>query len=419
MNWLNTFISSLPKKVPPLAIIALLIPVWIPGALLVTFLRLLWLFTRRKTFTAFKLHSPLLLLGIFALAYLLIQSIGLTITDDLPNGIFNLQQKLSLLLFPLLFAAESARGSIQVKNILTFFCTGTFLLSLFILLRAFYRWSNGEGSEVFHYMSLAHPLHPSYLSAYLCLALGVLFNPLSEPAKSEATYLKSFRFLLMPLGLIMLYLLQSKAGILVAMGIAVGGFTIWFIMNFRNYSRQRKTIIFLLFIVLSTATIWQLRDSRFSAMISTLKSEKQTADPSDSNELRLRIWQTGLRLFSEHWLVGYGAGDVKHVLKKAYLNQGMKYAAAHELNAHNQFLQTALGGGIMQLLFLLAYLLTPLLAGTSANRWISVVLLIILMLNMLFESYFESQWGIVFATFFMAMLATPVQSEKSNLIPTS
>jgi O-antigen ligase len=394
-------------------VMAFFIPVWLPGALLVLIANLLYLAFAKQFKNPFKGHTPLVLLNWCALAYLLVQIAGLWETQDIPNGLFNLQQKISFLLFPVFFASQKPFSKSQVRKILYAFTAGTLVILLYLLLKAFYAWWGNQNTQVFFYMQLAHPLHPAYLSAYLCMTLAIAMASFMQADQSPQFVKPVYKILLIVFLVIMLYLIQSKAGILIAFAELA---CLLVYASVRTLKMSRLKLRLLVFSLITLLTIFMaagLKQSRFSALIETLQSGQTEQDPKDSNQLRLRIWQTSLELLKENWLTGTGAGDVKHELKKAFLEKGMFYAASLELNAHNQFLQTSLGGGIIHLILLLLYIIIPAILVAPQLRLLALLAILIISMNMLFESYFESQWGIVFACFFLSFLASPLENIKS------
>ena len=83
-------------------------------------------------------------------------------------------------------------------------------------------------------------------------------------------------------------------------------------------------------------------------------------------------------------------------------------AIEHDVNAHNQYLDTMISVGLIGLLLLLAHFLIPMVWATRRKPFgiVSFSLLLIVMFNALFESIFEVQMGIIFFCFFNALLFT-------------
>jgi O-antigen ligase len=87
-----------------------------------------------------------------------------------------------------------------------------------------------------------------------------------------------------------------------------------------------------------------------------------------------------------------------------YKEQNITTAIEHELNAHNEYLQTFMALGIVGFLTLVLSLIIP---GWYAFRRKQLLYLLFLMLfafHMLVESMMAKQAGIVFYAFFNAVL---------------
>ena len=108
---------------------------------------------------------------------------------------------------------------------------------------------------------------------------------------------------------------------------------------------------------------------------------------------------------------GTGTGDTQSKLNTIYLQQGETYAAEHQLNAHNQFLQTGAELGWIAVLLLVACMV---FCWQSARGEAAATLFFgLCALNFLFESFLEVQAGIVFFSFWVM-----VYSKHSTRRPT-
>jgi O-antigen ligase len=103
-------------------------------------------------------------------------------------------------------------------------------------------------------------------------------------------------------------------------------------------------------------------------------------------------------------VTGYGIGDVRNELSAAYEKNQIHHAFRHNLNAHNQYLQTLLTAGLPALLFLLSSLLLPAIISRKENNVILLVFPVIIGLNFLFESMLCRPAGTVFFAFFAGFL---------------
>ena len=91
-----------------------------------------------------------------------------------------------------------------------------------------------------------------------------------------------------------------------------------------------------------------------------------------------------------------------YLVEYAYIG----YAVNEKLNAHNMYFETLISVGILGLLLLLAYFVIPMILWIKSRKidFVYFSFLIIISFNMLFESIFETQMGIIFFCFFNALL---------------
>ena len=86
--------------------------------------------------------------------------------------------------------------------------------------------------------------------------------------------------------------------------------------------------------------------------------------------------------------------------------QFIRYAIDNEINAHNMFFETIISVGVIGLLLLLAYFVIPLVLWIKTKHVDLLYFSFLFMMgfNMIFESVFEVQKGIIFFCFFNALL---------------
>ena len=101
---------------------------------------------------------------------------------------------------------------------------------------------------------------------------------------------------------------------------------------------------------------------------------------------------------------------VSTFIRKLVEYQFIRYAIDKEINAHNMFFETIISVGIIGLLLLLAYFVIPLVLWIKTKRFdmLYFSFLIMIAFNMLFESVFEVQMGIIFFCFFNMLFFTKV-----------
>jgi O-antigen ligase len=112
-------------------------------------------------------------------------------------------------------------------------------------------------------------------------------------------------------------------------------------------------------------------------------------------------WNAAIEIIKKHPALGVGLGDVRNELKIIYKNTHQEVAYQKALNAHNQFLQTAVATGLLGLFALLGILLFYLISVYKHQDRLGIILGVLVCINLLFESMLETQAGILFIVFWI------------------
>ncbi|MDC1203379.1 O-antigen ligase family protein, partial [Crocinitomicaceae bacterium] len=127
-----------------------------------------------------------------------------------------------------------------------------------------------------------------------------------------------------------------------------------------------------------------------------LESFESKNNPStESNTSRLLMWSTSIDVFKEFPFAGVGTGDYDDVLTKKNESYGNSGVAMHRYNSHNQFLNTMVQLGLLGLVVLIMLFLNGFKMAYQQKNIIGLFTLSCFFLNFLFESFIESQAGII------------------------
>jgi O-antigen ligase len=143
-----------------------------------------------------------------------------------------------------------------------------------------------------------------------------------------------------------------------------------------------------------------------------------TTDLSQSAEStaeRLSIWKASIEIIQEHYLLGVGTGDVKDTLYVKYAKNNMVSALKLKLNSHCQYLQTFIALGIIGFLVLVSMLLFPAIQAIRRRDYLYFLFVFLFAFNILVESMFETQAGIIFYAFFNAFLFLSMRYAKPSI----
>jgi O-antigen ligase len=343
----------------------------------------------------------LLSFGVLYLLYV----IGLLYSTEIwgPKGaLFNLEVKLSLVLFPVFFTTiDFGRfGKTYVKKIYKAFILGC-ILSLFLIFnKAVFDYFQLQDPAVFYYVNLAFTHHPSYLSLYFSFAISILFIWLIR-GRHSVPLKRNLVVVLILLFQVFILLLSSKAGIL--------GLSLLYLLSFFYliYYRQgwRKYIVPVLLLISFgiTLSFFPVVYSRFYQAESALTSPPDSSS-EESSVARMLVWRTSLQVIQKNPLIGVGTGDVDRTLMKLYKEQQIKLAIDETLNAHNQFIQTFMALGVAGFLVLVGSLVIPGWVAFRKKKFLYLLFLVVFSFHLLVESMLERQAGVVYYAFFNGLL---------------
>jgi O-antigen ligase len=221
-------------------------------------------------------------------------------------------------------------------------------------------------------------MHPSYYALFSTIAILVLLFTHFIDIK------KSFKWVLVVLHTVMIILVSSKAGL-------VSLFVIFILAFFFDTEIKQRLILAsaVLIIVISSLSVpsTQLRIKR--AYQSMLSDGTEILDSSSAE--RITLWKS-LEYYSvSELLLGTGI-QTSRTKTKSY--------TGIDKNMHNQFLQSLVSSGIIGLLLLICFLLSPLLYNRGPFIY---VFILVVVLNLTLENMFDRVWGVVFISFFYGL----------------
>ncbi len=341
--------------------------------------------------------------------------LGLSYTTNLDEGITDVVLKLSFLAFPLIFGVLKPQNisARQGQWVLMIYVALTFLTILICLTRAIFQFSDTHNPAAFFYGELSFVMHASYLSLYVNFALAVITYQLLYQEIPLPAGIRKFYVALIPVFMVFIVLLESKAGLL-SLGslILVVGAYLFFIRKSTRLalisviSSLGFLVLILLLIPGSTA--------RISTAVESVKDETGNAAEHSVGAARIYLWDAAFKAWLQKPLLGHGTGDVDEALLNQYEEQHNQRAIDHHYNPHNQFLQTGVGIGALGLVSLLITILFPMIYGFKKRHLLYFSLGLFLLVNLLVESMFERQAGVMFFAFFNSFIYFVVLPGERN-----
>jgi O-antigen ligase len=341
----------------------------------------------------------------FTVIYIL-YLVGMLYSKNMKYGFFDLQIKLSMLLFPLIFATIDKDFPIRklTTNVFKAFIAGCVTGTLILFIISICSFLGSSNPQVFFYTIFSRFLHPSYLSMYLNLAVSILAYYMIQKEQPLTKKLRILFFILAFYLSCVIILLSSKAGIFSLLFLYL---LIVIYLLVINKQVWKGLLFFFLVLVIFYAgySFLPIIAERFKKVESVLSEQKKPSpEKMESNSERLVVWKAAIEVIRENSIFGVGTGDVKDALLLEYQKENRSLVYNMRLNAHNQFLQTYIALGILGVLLLLSGLVLPGWLAIRRHHFIYFSFLLVFTINILVESMLEVQAGVIYYAFFNALL---------------
>ncbi len=348
----------------------------------------------KKLFPAFENSYKILFTF---LPFYIVSGLSLWQTSSTHEGMFDLEVKFSLMLFPILFFFLNSK-KINYKLIHTTFIIGCATYLLFCITCAGYHYISTDDNSHFFYASLTK-FHPSYYAMYICFAFGAMW--LLDIFK---IFLKIALSVLMLLALV---LLSSKSGIL-----SIVLLLLFLLYHFVVGKNQKFTycIVGLLLIFFGLMVTFKSSVSRINQALTAVTTHDSQPAKMESTSVRLALWKYCCMSIKSDFWKGVGAGDVNMIINKK-LNDGGVHLP-NQLNCHNQYFQVFCGLGLVGFISFMVPFIYFLFVYYQNGNTLSFVFILLIGFNFLFESMLETQAGVVFTAFFMSLFFHEYQQAR-------
>ncbi len=391
MLYLTLVPSPFMHQMPPVAIIAVLFLFIVKG---------------KEAFVALRSQWQSVL---FFSSLLWIDGAGMFYTHNTTEGWIDVLLKMSLLLFPVLFA--SLPKSFIKQNFIILvqqvFVWSVFVAAALVLWQAVWRYAYvNEPMHTFYYVNLMYFQHPSYFALFVNMAIGLLVYKWIKKQQTSAKIAYLNISLLLFFG-IFVVLLQSKAGLISLL------LMLWAMAVFVWYHYKLKTIALRLFVVpiVLLVGLYVVIPSAFNRVEAATQEMSATStlnkkiDQQSSSTARAHLWQVAWGIIKTHPILGVGTGDSEDVFQDALrASNSISTDTTVVYNTHCQYLQTYLSIGLLGFVSLLLITLFPIWYGFKQQYILYMAFGVMITFNLLVESMFERQAGIMFFAFFNAFL---------------
>jgi O-antigen ligase len=369
----------------------------------------------RNTFSKLKKYPGLLLFIMLYLFYLT----GMLWTEDYSSGLEDLEIKLPLLIFPLIFCNLKLTTE-TYKKVGVALLTGCSLAIFICFFHSLSLYLETDDVHKFFYTSFSFILHPTYFTMYLNLALLIVcHNTIYESERIfHSAILRAIIFFILITGVV---LLNSR------LAMSATFLTLLFFVVAESVKDTRLRSMFPRFIIQSLLVVVLFFtlikfNNRFVQISDAIQEQKDTTAVLDtsthiyynSTTIRLGLFKNSIQVFKNNFLFGVGTGDVINESVKELNHSHLEYLAEHYTGAHNQYLQTAMSLGIFGLLLLIATILYPLTEYIRSKNFLAVSFVFIIAINALGDTVLRAS-SLYFFTFFGCFFYVLNRSANSNL----
>lgn len=284
----------------------------------------------------------------FLLAYLLWMTATIFWSDNMREYFRQFEKLIPLYLLAFVGFMEGIEKHINLNKVVNAFLWGVLIAIGYMVLRMGVDMFVGDTigriktAGIMSLDLLSYVNHRAYIGMTLLMAIPFLYMSWSKE--------KSVISFIFPIIFICFLCFMSGARILVLLVFILN---VICICNFhiKKFKLNRMLLIYTFGVFLIVGIV--SKNDRVKNTFARI--EKKSLIESD---IRLKIWQVGFMLIQENFVSGVGLGDVKLCLLERYKKEGLYRVINEELNLHNQYMQTAVAGGIVAILLLLLFICT-------------------------------------------------------------
>jgi len=334
--------------------------------------------------------------------------ISALLSSNIAEAGFSVEIKLTFFFFPYLFFCFKWPIEILKRCVISF-VSGCFFACLYLIARASLYAFNGQ-PDYFFYSLFSDFIHASYFAMYLILAIVFVVLFYNNWFKTQKSVIYSSYFFV-SIFITSIFLCSSKLGV-ISFFICMPLLAAYKYRARLNAGKIAVIFVLLALIVFASSKIFPGPFDRFSSLNAT---SLQTIDKtsSESTAVRILIWKESGLLIKQNLFFGTGVGDANDRLYEMYKQSGLTGAYEHKFNAHNQFLQTFIGLGLMGFLLLALMTFGMVFKAFKKGNFMLGIFSLLIILNFMVESMLQTSAGVLFFVFFSCFFEM-VNEEKLN-----
>ena len=341
--------------------------------------------------------------------------IALPFSEDLQNGVKQLEKQASLILIPpALFLSGPLLNRKVFFHLKKIFIILLALAGMYCLTHAFIKFSKQSTFEVFFYHELVKPLSGHAIQASLIVFFGLVF--LIETIGTNSTRLFNQKLTIILLSFLTLFLILLSSKLIIVFYFLFLFYHIY--SRFLNRRKNKvKTYIFTTSFIILFIALFTFKNpvsNRFREIVTgdiafVFKEKYQQGDYFNGLQFRLLQWRFVYELLNENssWITGVTPAKAQKLLDEKYYKMDMYSGHAGTTDTgfigyhtHNQFLQELLQTGIIGLfafIYLCFCLMKLAMGKNKASLRITVLLLLVYCFT---DAIMQTQYGLIIFTFF-------------------
>lgn len=346
--------------------------------------------------------------------FFIMVAISVLLSSNFHKGLRYLDPRLPLLYFPASVGLLCLRKEFKEKVLLGFAWLTSFVV-LFCLGWGLRRAGFFERPEFLYSDSLTEVLGQQsiYISLLVNLSIYIFaFHILYKKNRYKGWMVLATLFLFG-----MNYLLASRNLMLVLYAITIG-FAIYYIIKKKKYLEGFTLILGLAIGVFLIFKFFPKTFNRFKELTYTQFSYQSmgmeshynmevTKDQWNGANFRMAAWRCGWELFLSSPVKGVDIGDKNDVLMETYREKNFQFALQTKKNVHSNYLDILYSMGIIGLsLFLLGWVILPLLYARKYHDGLSALIILTFAAAWVTEIYFDRSLGGMLTGFFIPFLLT-------------
>lgn len=351
--------------------------------------------------------------NLFPIALYILYLVGIFYTDHSDRAWGYAENKLSLILLPVLFMFRPA-FKLSPAPIVLGLNVGLILAGIVGLFSV--NQCLSEGGRTITCLTSVNfsPIHhPTYLSIFILIAV---FGNIILSRQKEKYFQLKWVLPVTILLLIMLALCLSLSALLFFL--IVLSAAIFYLL----YKKLNSWLFWALVVISPIIFVGILnytpvikddfrytKDSFANYIKDPVSFARSKTGYTTGNEMRMIMWAASVEEIYDHPF-GVGTGNIDDHLSERLASYGQTKMAHKDeegsikWNPHNQYLQTTLEIGLIGGLILVLYFISLLVLGTRGKSLLLLLVSSAVMFNCLFESVYQRQSGIVLLTFVLSYL---------------